>query len=229
MRPEQHEGYLDPAKEAGVDEMSEDGVPRQTSFEQYLNVLMMACAGIEDLYFHVPLVTEIKDRDEFVKAVGYRERVYCYELYHQQRLLLTKQKLHKRGLLLNAETDKSGTVYTKWIGARKPDFILHRPGEGTHNIAILEAKAIVAPIDDIEEDLKKLKDFLNPRTMNYFGAVALIYGEHGDAKIDEITALVKRHFGKYWPARFRALWHRKPRTRPEMWNYKTGTFAPLAV
>jgi hypothetical protein len=224
MRDEEYEGYRSPEEEATVDSMaSDDHVPRRESLEKYVDILLDACGMVEDLYFNVPLVTEIIDENEYKAALDYRERVYCYELYHHQRTLIARRGLHRIGLLLNAETDKNGTVYTNWIGARKPDYVLHRPGEGKHNVAIVEVKPIAANLGLIKADLPKLKDFLNPNRMNYFGAIALVYGEQA-GKIEQIEQALKDNFGDYWPARFRALWHRAPETRPMIWNPATGKF-----
>jgi hypothetical protein len=227
MREEEHEGYLDPKGEATVDERAIDGVPRRQSFEQYLQVLADACQRVDQLYFNVPTVTEITDAREFLTVSRYRERVYCYELYHHQRRLLEESGLHEQHLLLNAETDKSGTVYSRWIGRRKPDFILHRPGEGTHNIAITEVKPSTGPISEIEADLRKLKRFLKPRPMNYFGAVSLIYGDDAGA-MEAIRGRLRTWFGRYWPVRFKALWHRTPGSRPLLWDATTGVFREMA-
>ncbi len=223
MREEDHEGYLPPEKEATVDEMSYDGVSRRSSFENYLERLTDSCRAVEKLYFHVPLVTEISDEEEFKAVLGYRERVYCYELYHQLRLRIGAETSSEGRLYLNAEMDKSGTVYKNWVGRRKPDFILHRPGEGGHNIGITEVKPIVSDIKEMEADMKKLKEFLDPKGMNYFGAVALIFG-NADGLIGEVEKRLATYFGKYWSVRFKALWHRKPGERPEVWDKKTGRF-----
>ncbi len=224
MRDEWYEGYLSPKNEKTVDDMACDGFSRQDSFELYFDILINACQRVNDLYFNVPLVTEIKSPEDFRSVLEYREKVYCYELYHQKRTLLEKRGSHIRGLLLNAETDKAGAIYTTFVGARKPDFVLHRPGDGIHNVATTEVKRISAPINDIEKDMGKLKEFLDPETMNYFGGVALIYGEE-EGKIEKIQTLLKKHFGKYWPKRFKALWHRKPGSRPELWSPETGRFS----
>jgi hypothetical protein len=221
---EAFEGYIPPDKEATVDEMASDnGIPRRKSFEQYLEVLTGSCVLVEDLYFNVPLVTEITDKGEYKLALDYRERVYCYELYHHQRTLLTQRGLHKTGLLLNAETDKTGTIYKNWIGARKPDYVLHRPGEGTHNVGVTEVKPIAADLDEIKADMPKLKKFLDPQGMNYFGAVALIYGDQ-KGRIEKIQQFLQENFGNYWPIRFKALWHREPGSRPLIWDRETGRF-----
>jgi len=227
MREEEYEGYLDPKGEATVDERAIDGVPRRTSFEQYLRILAHACQRVDRLYFNVPTVTEIMDTREYLTVSRYRERVYCYELYYHQRRLLEESGMHEQHLLLNAETDKSGTVYSQWIGRRKPDFILHRPGEGRHNIGITEVKRITGPISEIEADLQKLKCFLNPRRMNYFGAVSLIYGDDASA-LEAIRGQLRTSFGRYWPMRFKALWHRTPGSPPRLWDAATGEFRETA-
>lgn len=228
VKDEEYEGYLDPKDEEMVDEIAQtDGKMRQASFDEYMDVLIDACGAVEDLYFNVPLVKEIKE-GEFVSEIGYRERVYSYELYHQQRKLLEDRGLYKSDLLLNAETDKSGTFYTRYVGARKPDMVLHRPGQGIANIAVIEIKAFSANLDLIADDFGKLKDFLNPKKMNYFGAVALIFGEKADRHdISGIEEKLSKSFKNYWPPRFKAIWHRVPLTRPLLWDAESGEFQPI--
>ena len=109
------EGYIEPHIEAEADQIAvEDGILRQDTFNKYIQIVARACRRIEDLYFNVPIVTDIS-QDEYVSVLRYRERVYCYELYHQQRLLLEQDEHQYSELLLNAETDKSGTVYSNFV------------------------------------------------------------------------------------------------------------------
>ena len=60
----------------------------------------------------------------------YRERVYCYELYHQMRLLQksrTKTLNNNPGpLVINGEIDKRGHVLI--APNYNPDFVIHEQG-----------------------------------------------------------------------------------------------------
>ena len=66
--------------------------------EQFTQILQDATAAIGDEYFLLPI-----ERADPVN----RERVYCYELYHQMRLLWPKGSVYR----LNAEVDKVGHPY----------------------------------------------------------------------------------------------------------------------
>ncbi|QGQ25820.1 hypothetical protein F1728_25490 [Gimesia benthica] len=197
-------GYLTPKHEQTVDEAAHDGILRQTDFELFLKLVKESAPRILEPYFHIPNIEDSANDVELNTQWIYRERVYCYELYHQLRCSMTKGHAFDRSLYLNAELDKAGTVYSQHIGSLKPDFVLHRPGEGNHNIAVTEVKPITAPIKEIEGDLLKLKIFLDK--MGYFGAVLLVYGQKND-KIDAIKELCQTHYGNYWLPRFKLLWH----------------------
>src|SRR5689334_4096228 len=72
----------------------------------------------------------------------YRERVYCYELYHQMRL---RWPLHGP-FMLNGEVDKSAHPILSTLGASyaKPDLLVHGPGHMSRNYAIIEVKSLMA-------------------------------------------------------------------------------------
>lgn len=65
-------------------------------FDLFLNCLYKACKKIESSYIRL----DVASSEEQI----YRERVYCYELYHQLRCILGKNFPYK----LNGEIDKAG-------------------------------------------------------------------------------------------------------------------------
>lgn len=66
----------------------------------------------------------------------FRERVYCYELYHQLRLALPANFLYT----LQGEVDKMGHPII--TGGVKPDFILHKSGTMNDNFLVIEVKPL---------------------------------------------------------------------------------------
>ncbi|MGD8457430.1 MAG: hypothetical protein PVF83_13695, partial [Anaerolineales bacterium] len=65
-------------------------------FEQFLIMLCVATSNIGEQYFQL----EVAEREEHI----YRERVYCYELYHQLRVVTPDGFNYQ----LDGELDKSG-------------------------------------------------------------------------------------------------------------------------
>ena len=65
-----------------------------------------------------------------------RERVFCYELYHQLRQILPKDD----PITLHAEIDKRGHIDFGPDDRRNPDFIFHTPGTHKGNTLVIEVK-----------------------------------------------------------------------------------------
>jgi hypothetical protein len=130
-------------------------------FESFSEHLRASTAAIAYQYFLLPI------------AGGdpkYRERVYCYELYHQMR---TAWPL--AGYSLNGEVDKSGhPLLRERVGAVKPDLLIHVPGTMSHNLVVMEVKPAFAKNDGIEKDIETLSCFISEA--NYTNAVYLFYG-----------------------------------------------------
>jgi hypothetical protein len=120
----------------------------------------------------------------------YRERVYCYELYHQWRSHWPPSFRFS----LSGEIDKNGHRLIR--NKMKPDFLVHIPGEMT-NLLIVEVKPKNAVSSKMAEDLVKLthfrrdlKDKYNDPA-NYYEAYFWLYG----LTIDEwpkINSQIKR-------------------------------------
>lgn len=116
--------------------------------EELTSILQKATAGIAPSYFHLNL-----DGGDPV----YRERVYCYELYHQMRMRWPAQT----SFYLNGEVDKAG--HPKMVELRdrfpKPDLLVHQPGYMTGNFAVIEVKCESASRGGIIKDLETLSFF----------------------------------------------------------------------
>ena len=134
------------------------------------NVLAEAAAGLAPGYF----LLRVDGADPV-----YRERVYCYELYHQMRRLRPK----KCDFVLNGEVDKQQHPYFVDHRYPKPDFLVHVPGTD-ENYVVIEVKARVAVPDDIRKDIATLIQF----RVWYQRAVYLIYGIDPEEARERITA-----------------------------------------
>jgi hypothetical protein len=98
--------------------------------EELSKILEDASAAIEYGYFLLSI-----DGGDSV----YRERVYCYELYHQMRVRWPTSTIY----YLNGEVDKAAHPILRGLGIRlsKPDLLVHRPGDMSGNHAVIEVKA----------------------------------------------------------------------------------------
>ena len=148
----------------------------QQAFEQLLAMIDVAVARIEQAYFQLP----VADAD----AV-YRERVYCYELYHQLR-----STWERFPFSLGGEIDKSGNPHFRegpYAGAQ-PDLLVHVPGNMDENLAVIEVKSANVGLGGIRDDLRKLNWFCG--NARYFRGVFLMYGEAGEP--ERLAAMVRR-------------------------------------
>jgi len=169
-------------------------------FQYLLKSLIKAAEKVEAHYFQLP----IAERDEPI----YRERVYCYELYHQLRCILGNSFPYK----LNGEVDKSGHPIIR--NAKKPDFIIHKPSYMKYNLAVIEVKPVTVRdrLNELREDLETLKWFLNKA--EYYRAVMLIYGNINGVLPENI----KQEIENTRDSKIIVLWHSKPNMKPKIIN-----------
>jgi hypothetical protein len=125
------------------------------------DILTLATAKIAPDYFCLPL----HGGDPV-----YRERVYCYELYHQMRLLWPEESPYR----LNGEVDKAAHPYFQDGTAPKPDLLVHQPGTG-RNYAVVEVKTSQTAARGIWKDYATLTHFTN--SFGYERAIYLLYGD----------------------------------------------------
>ena len=144
------------------------------------DVLMAATAHIGPEYFRLP-----------VHGGGpiYRERVYCYELYHQMR----RRWPIEGPFQLNGEVDKNAHPILSQLGASyaKPDLLVHGPGDMGLNHAIIEVKSLMAKPAGIRKDLKTLSLFRT--AVGYERAIYLIYGGE---ELDYVCGTIERLAGE---------------------------------
>lgn len=118
-----------------------------------LDKIIEATEKIADNYFLLPVAyrpTPIR-----------RERIYCYELYHQLRKLIDNLDL-----TLSAEPDKHG--HASFEGKQpNPDFILHTPGVHENNNTVIEVECRL-------QYKHLLKDFKNLKIMKPLGYQNLV-------------------------------------------------------
>ncbi len=127
-------------------------------------LIRSATERIDAPYFQLP----IAGKEDPI----YRERVYCYELYHQLRLLWPRDSKYA----LSGEVDKSGhpLIRNNGLDKRKPDLLIHVPGNMENNLLVLEVKPVTGDPEGIKKDLKTLTAFR--RYGRYERAIFLIYG-----------------------------------------------------
>src|SRR5262245_8520073 len=128
---------------------------------QFTGIFLEATAAIAREYFLLP----VHNADSV-----FRERVYCYELYHQMRARWPEDCPY----FLNGEVDKQQHPYFQH-GFPKPDYLVHIPGTGD-NHAVIEVKSRAATADQIRDDLRKLVLFRTLREYPYQRALYLFYG-----------------------------------------------------
>ncbi|WP_431110172.1 hypothetical protein [Variovorax paradoxus] len=160
--------------------------------EQFDRLFSVATAQIGPHFFELPIAGQ---------NAAYRERVYCYELYHQMR-----SNWPQGPYTLNGEVDKSGHRKLREMQADryKPDLLVHVPGDMNGNFAVIEVKPCNAAARGLRKDLQTLKLF--SREVAYPRAVYLIYGFRADAAA---TRIHKELAGEHFPQL--EIWvHREP-------------------
>ena len=132
--------------------------------------LQDATQGIGNDYFQLP----VAGREEPI----YRERCYCYELYHQLRNVWPENSGYK----LCGEIDKSGhpIIRDNGLDDTKPDLLIHMPEAMEHNYAIIEVKPINGATKGVEKDVRTLLAYL--KDGGYNRAIYLIYGRRNEGK-----------------------------------------------
>jgi hypothetical protein len=138
------------------------------SIELVTDTFLAATEAIEEIYFQVPVAGK--------ENPVYRERVYCYELYHQMRCRWPDIPQQITG-----EVDKTGHpwIYGTDLDQSKPDFTIHVPGKMGPNLLVMEVKCPDPNEGQIVRDLQKLTAF--SRLADYPFAYYLVYGLDGEA------------------------------------------------
>jgi hypothetical protein len=135
-------------------------------YGHFIECLRAATQDIQRAYMFLPVAGSV--------LPVYRERVYCYELYHQLRLFWGDYG----GYSLGGEVDKTHHPSMRGldIDNTKPDLLVHRPGDMGRNLIVIEIKPVTAKKPGIRKDLRTLTAFL--RRGQYHQAIHLVYGDN---------------------------------------------------
>lgn len=149
--------------------------------QEFTTLLKSATKQIKSVYFKLPLDG---------KPSVHRERVYCYELYHQLRVAWPNTEFAATNFVLNGEVDKSGHPRFQEEGLRrlKPDFLLHAPGHMSHNHTVIEVKSASFQKLGLLKDLTSLHR-LSSMQQGYQRQILLIFGE---ASFSEIISIIEQ-------------------------------------
>jgi len=131
--------------------------------DRFFELFIEATARIPAHYFQLPVAEK--------QEPMYRERVYCYELYHQLRTLLERERSLAE-YMLSGEIDKQGHPIIRQCA---PDFVLHAPGGMDHNLVVIEVKPVNASQEGIRKDIETLEYFLSEH-VGYKRGIQLVYG-----------------------------------------------------
>jgi hypothetical protein len=127
--------------------------------ENFDQTLMEATKALGSEYFYLSMHNA---------SAMYKERVYCYELYHQLRLRWPEVTPYR----LNGEVDKAR--HPDFSEMRMiPDFLVHQPGT-SNNFLVMEVKRCDS--SDLD-DFDKLRWFLK---YGYKRAIWLVYGQEAE-------------------------------------------------
>jgi len=179
---------------------------KERAFQQFTKILREATSRIEHEYFLLPVAGS--------KDAIYRERVYCYELYHILREAFEESRFPYS---LAGEVDKNGhsIIYPK-VGAKKPDLIIHVPGRMDKNLVVIEVKPIKSDTEETKKDLKTLIGFL--AEANYFRAIHLVYGGCENEIKKYIERSFKREQIEFKDSLF-LFWHNAPGRMAKILNW----------
>lgn len=159
-------------------------IMKSQHFNTFLEALIKATGRIQPKYFLLPVAY----KDKFV----YRERAYCYELYHQIRNILPQDYPY----LLSGEVNKAGhPLIAGYCGSIIPDFLVHKPGNmsADDNLVIVEVKTIQGANFYREHEVL-LKDIqtikcMTTILMGYYRGIILIFGSNNHERKDEICRI----------------------------------------
>lgn len=103
-----------------------------------------------------------------------RERVFCYELYHQLRCLQDSYDMME--VQIHGEIDKRGHELFAQDEQKNPDFIFHVPGIMKSNSVVIEVKGNIEGSyrEKVLKDIQTLLKFTEPH-LQYKLGILIIY------------------------------------------------------
>ena len=165
--------------------------------KRFVEILKGATSRIGREYFLLP----VAGSDDSI----YRERVYCYELYHRLREFFEASGFQYS---LAGEVDKNGhTIIYPKLGAKKPDLIVHKPKTMEDNLIVVEVKPIRTDIREAKKDIETLIGFLDHA--QYYRASHLVYGGNEKDINEYVRGVFETDQLKYSNLLY-LFWHKSP-------------------
>ncbi|MGA2315423.1 MAG: methionyl-tRNA formyltransferase-like protein [Thermodesulfobacteriota bacterium] len=170
----------------------------ENEYEIFMGALLKATALIAPEFFDLQVAS--------TDATIYRERVYCYELYHQLRQTLPIGF----PFTLQGEIDKRNhPIISKACGAIKPDLLVHRPGDMENsNLVVVEVKS-VTNVSQLKKDFKTLRCMTSLEN-GYFRGISVLFGQNNDDPYNKAARLYKKHCADA-TERIHLFFHKLPR------------------
>jgi len=156
-----------------------------------IEFLRIAVNSIDPMYFGQRIESNIFERygitqnhpkrellEKYLSRYG--ERVFCYELYHQIRMMMENyeitnpdedNKVYFQGELRKGNVEEIIELFEGVEEALTkeyiPDFLLHSPGDFMKQELVIEVKSNPSiSIKDITDDLQKIQEFLTRYSYN---------------------------------------------------------------
>ena len=119
-----------------------------------------------------------------------RERVFCYELYHQMRSVQSARGL--TDVQIHGEIDKSGHIAFDRNSRKNPDFVFHVPGMMKGNAIVVEVKGKIEGNyqEGVYKDIVTLSKFTNNKHY-YHSGILIIYNYTYDEFLRKIGEFLK--------------------------------------
>lgn len=140
------------------------------AFDIFYPALLDAISKIDKQYYKVKLA--------YFNQTIYRENVYCYELYHQLRLLLGNEF----PFLLSGELDKAShpDIADRCLEF-KSEFLIHQPGKLDQDsfISIMNVCSLASAFRMPEKLIENLNKMVCSTNLQggYYRGIMLIYGD----------------------------------------------------
>ena len=166
--------------------------------QEFTDILYDATKSISVQYFQLPVAGQ--------ELTIYRERVYCYELYHQIRTRWPMDTPY----LLGGEIDKNGHPFIRgnYLDRTKPDFLIHVPGQMDDNKLVMEVKTIKSNWQSIKKDLLVLTAYR--KSACYQRAIFLVYGnsQRGINRFKQtVRSIADKNTSRLVDVHLIELWH----------------------
>lgn len=204
---------------------------------QFEQMILNALGSVHQSYYQ----TTYQNIQAFRNALQYRigriveddfhrfgERVFCYEFYHQLRILIDNAKLVNQnflnGAILQGEVEKMQIIELIEIlglhpldGEYTPDFLMHSPGNADSHPFVIEVKCEHdITKGKILDDLNKINQFIT--RYNYQRGVFITTNSQPDyiaEKIDELTGRIQELDGR---DRIKVICKLNQNAEPQIWQ-----------